>query len=69
MAKQKNKLDEICKPEIINRILTFETCNFMIGDEKCKIISVDTNPYKISVRRSDGVKTYSQDDLIKLLKP
>lgn len=67
MAKQ--EVVDWKQPQIINRILTFETCNFMIGDEICKIVSTDSYPHKISVRRSDGVKTYSQDDLIKLLKP
>ena len=69
MAKQKQEVVDWKQPQIINRILTFDKPYFYIGAEKCKIISVDTNPYKISVRRSNGVKTYSQDDLIKLLKP
>lgn len=68
MAKHKNKLEEICIPKFINRILTFETFNFMIGDEICKIVSVESNPHKILVRRSGGVKTYNQSELIKLLK-
>jgi hypothetical protein len=64
----KKDTNDCTQPEIINRILTFSKPCFILKGEKVKIVSIDTFPYKITLRSSEGLKSYSQEQLIKELK-
>ena len=68
MAKKKQIENDLCEPKIINRILTFDKPCFILKGEKVKIVSIDINPYKITLRSSECLKSYSQEQLIKELK-